>query len=155
MEQQKNCKNELENRKEIIERMKKIIEVENDVDLAKYFDSMTEKQARQAINHFKRLGSPSFYAKIIEFGRKHNACVNWIYSGKGEKHCKSVLPTAEEVSEPGILFHTSEDQKYVDMVLDVLRNADEQDRKSLMRSIELFYEHYKRREGDIKKAQDC
>lgn len=136
--------------KEIAERILEVVGVKNYVDLPKKTDI-----SESDIANFKNQDTKTFYKKFIGLGIKHDACVNWIYSGKGEKRCKSVMPMAEVVCEPGIPFRTPEDQKYVDMVLEVLRNADEQDRKSLMRSIELFYEHYKRREGDIKKAQDC
>lgn len=161
-------------RKEIIERMKKAIGVKKDVDLAKNFDSMTAEQAKQAVNDFKRRGSSVFYEKIVEFGLKHKVSVDWIINGTGEMYVKPCLSTSDVVCEPEMPFCTQEELKYVNMVLDVLRGVNEQDKNSLIMNITSFHQHYmerreidqgcleklektikKQREGDIKKAQDC
>ena len=47
--------------------------------------------------------------------------------------------------EPGIPFCTPEELKYVNMVMDVVRGVNEQDKNSLIMNIVSFHQHYTER----------
>ena len=161
-------------REEIIESMKKVINVKKDIDLARYLGIMP-----QTIADYKRLGIASFYKRIFDFCIEHNASINWPAADMGKMYIGAGFSpdsAAEAVCEAAIPYCTPEELKYVNMVLGVLRGVNEQDKNSLMTNIASFHQHCQERraidqgyledlkkniqkqergEGNIKKAQDC
>lgn len=130
-------------REEIIESMKKAIDVKKDIDLAKDLGIMP-----QTIADYKNRGALSFYKTIFEFCIKHNASINWPADDTGEMYVETGFKpasTAEEVCEPRMPLCTPEELKYVNMVLDVLRGVNEQDKNSLIMNITSFHQHYMER----------
>jgi len=161
-------------REEIIESMKKTINVKKDIDLARDLGIIP-----QTIADYKNRGAISFYKRIFEFCIKHNASINWPADDTGKMYIEAgfkPVSTIEAVCEPAIPCCTPEELKYVNMVLDVLRGVNEQDKNSLMTNIASFHQHCQERraidqgyledlkkniqkqeqgESNIKKAQDC
>lgn len=124
---------------EIIERMKKAINVETDVELAKYFDTMDKKQAGRAVNAYKIRGDASFYAKIVEFGIKHNVSVNWLVSGTGEMFIQTPQDTA----------FTPDERDLTSKLLAVLRHGPDEEMKTVFRNlVNTYYTAYTRAAGD-------
>lgn len=127
-------------REEIIERMKKVINVKKDIDLAIHLAIMP-----QTIADYKRLGISSFYKRIVDFCTQHNINVIWLINGTGKIYgetSSSGGSTAEETCKPGIPFCTPEELKFVSMVVDVLRGVNEQDKHSLMMIITSLHRNY-------------
>lgn len=112
------------------------------------------------------------YKKIFEFCLEHRALFGVPVNDAGKMHIEAAFKPVSAAE--GIPFCTPEELKYVNMVLDVLRGVNEQDKNSLIMNITSFHQHYqerreieqaclenleknikRQREGDFKKAQDC
>jgi hypothetical protein len=154
-------------REKIIEGMKKVINVKKDVDLATHLGIIP-----QIISAFKSHGVASFYKKIFEFCLEHRALFGVPVNDAGKMHIEAAFKPVSTAE--GIPFCTQEELKYVNMVLDVLRGDNEQDKNSLMSNITSFHRHCRERMaidqgyledlkknirkqegGGFKKAQDC
>lgn len=130
---------------EIIERMKKAVSVETDVELAKYFDTMDKKQAGQAINVYKIRGGASFYAKLCEFGIKHNISVNWLINGTGDMFMQTPQDAAG----------TPEERDLIHKLLAVLRRGPDEEMKTVFRNlVNTYYLAYAGAAGDSTGSPD-
>jgi len=120
--------------KEIIKRMKKVANVEKDIDL-----TINSDITKANINAFKCLGIRSFYKIIVEFGIKHNASVNWLVSGSGEMFIQTPQDTAI----------TPEERDLTGKLLAVLRHGPDEEMKTVFRNlVNTYYTAYARAAGN-------
>src|SRR3972149_3927221 len=120
MKKEKINKNIKKHNKEIVDRMKKAIDVKNDIDLT--IDSDITKSD---INSFKSQNNRAFYKIIVDFCIKHNVNVIWLINGEGEMYIKTHEDSAS----------TSEERDLIRRLLAVLRHGPDEAMKIVFRSL--------------------
>lgn len=160
------------NREEIIERMKKAINVKHDNKLA-----IDLNVSASTVSQYKKRLDESFNQHIIRFSQKHNISLDWIFYGIGPMKISSLLEIKESemVSELPLEYgapYTIDERKYLNKLIDILRGANEQNKVAIKTNIDSFHinrnekikiqEDYTKEirsedceegEGDIKKQQ--
>jgi len=125
MKKEKINKNIKKHNKEIVDRMKKVIDVKNDIDLT--IDSDITKSD---INSFKSQNNRAFYKIIVDFCIKHNVNVIWLINGEGEMYIKTHEDSAS----------TSEERDLIRRLLAVLRHGPDEAMKIVFRSLINIYD---------------
>ena len=128
MKKEKINKNIKKHNKEIVDRMKKAIDVKNDIDLT--IDSDITKSD---INSFKSQNNRAFYKIIVDFCIKHNVNVIWLINGEGEIYIKTHEDSAS----------TSEERDLICKLLAVLRHGPDEEMKTVFRNlVNTYYTAY-------------
>lgn len=119
---------------EIVDRMKKAVNVENDIDL-----TINSDITKSDINHFKSQGTGTFYKKIIGFCTKHNVNVLWLINGTGEMFIQTHQDAAS----------TPEERDLIHKLLAVLRRGPDEEMKTVFRNlVDTYYAAYSKVAGD-------
>lgn len=126
---------------EIIERMKEVVNVKNDVDL-----TINSDITKSDINHFKSQDTGTFYKKIIDFCIKHNVNVIWLIDGAGEMFVQTPQDTPD----------TPEERDIISKLLAILRHGPDEEMKTVFRNlVNVYYTAYSRTAGNLTDKPDA
>lgn len=120
---------------EIIERMKKAVNVKNYIDL-----TINSDITKSDISHFKSEDTGTFYKKIIDFCVKHNVNVIWLIDGVGEMFIQTPQDTA----------NTPEERDLTSKLLTILRHGPDEEMKTVFGNlVSTYYTAYSRAAGNL------
>lgn len=126
--------------KEIVERMKKVVNVENDIDL-----TINSDITKSDISHFKSNNNRAFYKIIVDFCIKHNVNVIWLVDGSGEMFIQTPQDTA----------NTPEERDLTSKLLTILRHGPDEEMKTVFRNlVNTYYTAYSRAAGNLANKPD-
>lgn len=110
---------------EIIERMKKVINIKNDVDL-----TINSDITKNDVANFKSQDTGTFYKKIIDFCIKHNVNIIWLIGGVGEMYIQTpqTMPGCPDELDLIRAHRTlsAPQKEAIKTILDSLKKGDEQ-----------------------------
>jgi hypothetical protein len=134
MKSKKTDKTIKKHNKEIIERMKMVVNIKKDIDL-----TINSDITKNDISSFKSHNNRAFYKIIVDFCIKHNVNVIWLIDGVGEMFIQTPQDTA----------NTPEERDLTSKLLAILRRGPDEEMKTVFRNlVNTYYSAYAKAAGN-------
>lgn len=128
MKSKKTDKTIKKHNKEIVERMKMVVNIKKDIDL-----TINSDITKNDISSFKSHNNRAFYKIIVDFCIKHNVNVVWLMNGTGEMFIQTPQDTAD----------TPEERDIISKLLAVLRHGPDEEMKTVFGNlVNTYYTAY-------------
>ena len=141
MKSKKTDKTIKKHNKEIVERMKMVVNIKKDIDL-----TINSDITKNDISSFKSHNNRAFYKIIVDFCIKHNVNVIWLVEGTGDMYIQTHQDTAS----------TPEERDLIRKLLAVLRHGPDENIKIVFRNlVNTYYTAYGKAAGNSANLSVC